>query len=158
MTDRKCAIESLDRDTCLALLPTARVGRVGWVTPDGHAMILPVNFVLDGETVVFSSGEGTKLDAVREGRVVTFEVDALEPALQAGWSVLIIGAAEVITNAAEIHRIEELHLAPWAPLRGRVFIRLPADEITGRRLPLHPGEITFVGRSPQNGDPEPGCE
>jgi hypothetical protein len=39
-----------------------------------------------------------------------------------------------------------------------VFIRLPADEITGRRLPLHPGEITFVGRSPQNGDPEPGCE
>lgn len=121
-------------------------------------MIVPVNFVLDGETIVFSAGEGTKLDAVREGRVLTFEVDALEPALQTGWSVLIIGAAEVLTSPAEIHHIEGLHLAPWAPLRDRVFIRLPADEITGRRLPLHPGEITFVGRSPQNGDPEPGCE
>jgi uncharacterized protein len=72
-------------------------------------MIVPVNFVLDGETVVFSTGEGTKRDAVREGRVLTFTVDDLEPALQAGWSFLIIGVAEVMTSPAEIHRIEELH-------------------------------------------------
>jgi uncharacterized protein len=154
-TDRKRAIESLDQDTCFALLRTASIGRVGWVTPDGHAMILPVNFVLDSETIVFSAGEGSKLDAVRKGRVLTFEVDALEPALQAGWSVLIIGAGEVITSPAQIHRIEQLHLAPWEPLLDRVFIRLPADEITGRRLLLHPGKITFVGRSPQNRDPGP---
>jgi hypothetical protein len=121
-------------------------------------MIVPVNFVLDGETIVFSTGEGTKLDAICEGRVLTFEVDALEPALQAGWSVVIIGAAEVITSPAEIHRIEGLHLAPWAPLRDRVFIGLPADEITGRRLPLHPGKITFVGWNSPNRDSEPGWE
>jgi len=147
-TDRERAIESLERDTSLALLATASIGRVGWVTPDGHAMIMPVNFVLDGETIVFSTGEGDKLDAVHEGRVLTFEVDAVEPAFQAGWSVLVIGAAEMITSPAQIQRIEELHLAPWAPLRDRVFIRLSADEITGRRLPLHPGEITFVRQSP----------
>jgi hypothetical protein len=147
-TDRERAIESLDRDTCLALLPTASIGRVGWVTPDGHAMILPVNFVLDGGTIVFSTGEGDKLDSVREGRVLTFEVDAVEPAFQAGWSVLVIGAAEVITSPAQVHRIEQLHLAPWAPLPDRVFIRLSGDEITGRRLPLHPGKITFVRQRP----------
>jgi hypothetical protein len=107
-------------------------------------MILPVNFVLDEKTVVFSTGEGDKLDAIREGRVLTFEVDAVELAFQAGWSVLVIGAAEVITSPAQIHRIEQLHLAPWVPLPDRVFVRLPAAEITGRRLPLHPGEITFV--------------
>jgi hypothetical protein len=147
-TDQERAIESLDRDTCLALLATASIGRVGWVTPDGHAMILPVNFVLDGETIVFSTGEGDKLDFVREGRVLTFEVDAVEPAFQAGWSVLVFGAAEVITGPAQIHRVEQLHLAPWAPLRDRVFIGLSADEISGRRLPLHPGKITFVRQSP----------
>jgi nitroimidazol reductase NimA-like FMN-containing flavoprotein (pyridoxamine 5'-phosphate oxidase superfamily) len=147
-TDRECAIDSLDRDACLALLPTASIGRVGWVTADGHAMILPVNFVLDGQTIVFSTGEGDKLAAVREGRVLTFEVDAVEPAFQAGWSVLVIGAAEMINSPAQIHRIEQLHLAPWAPLRDRVFIRLSADEVTGRRLPLHPGKITFVRQSP----------
>jgi uncharacterized protein len=153
--DRKRAIESLDRDTCLALLPTASIGRVGWVTPEGHAMILPVNFVLDGESIVFSTGEGDKLDAVREGRVLTFEVDAVEPAFQAGWSVLVIGAAEMITSPGQIDRVEQLHLAPWAPLRNRVFIRLPADEVAGRRLPLHPGKITFMRQSSQDRDPEP---
>jgi hypothetical protein len=107
-------------------------------------MILPVNFVLDGETLVFSTGEGDKLDAVREGRVLTFEVDAVELAVQAGWSVLVIGAAEVITSPAQIRRIEQLHLAPWVPLPDRVFIGLPAAEITGRRLLLHPGKVTFV--------------
>jgi nitroimidazol reductase NimA-like FMN-containing flavoprotein (pyridoxamine 5'-phosphate oxidase superfamily) len=147
-TDRERAIESLDRDTCLALLPTASIGRVGWVTPDGHAMIMPVNFVLDGETIVFSTGEGAKLDSVHEGRVITFEVDAVEPAFQAGWSVLVFGPAEMITSPAQIRRIEQLHLAPWAPQRDRVFIRLSANEITGRRLPLHPGKITFVRQSP----------
>ena len=143
-TDRERAIDSLDRGSCLALLATVSIGRVGWATPQGHAMILPVNFVLDGATIVFSAGEGDKLDAVREGRVLTFEVDAVELALQAGWSVLVIGTAEVITNPAQIHRIEQLHLAPWVPLPDRVFVCLPAAEITGRRLPLHPGSITFV--------------
>lgn len=107
-------------------------------------MILPVNFILDEETIVFSTGEGDKLDAVRDGRALTFEVDAVELALQAGWSVLIIGTAEVITSPAQIHRIEQLHLAPWVPLPDRVFVGLPAAEITGRRLPLHPGKVTFL--------------
>jgi len=93
-------------------------------------MILPVNFVLDEETIVFSTGEGDKLNAVREHRVLTFEVDAVEPAFHAGWSVLVIGTAEMITSPAQIHRIKQLHLAPWAPLRDRVFIRLSSDEIT----------------------------
>jgi nitroimidazol reductase NimA-like FMN-containing flavoprotein (pyridoxamine 5'-phosphate oxidase superfamily) len=72
----------LDRETCLALLATVSIGRVGWATADGRAMILPVNFVVDrgsdGDTIVFSTSEGEKLDAVREGRTLTFEVDDVE--------------------------------------------------------------------------------
>ena len=64
---------------------------------------------------------------------------------------MVIGTADVITNPAQIHHIEQLHLAPWAPLRNRVFIRLTAAEITGRRLPLHPGAITVVRQSPRIG-------
>lgn len=116
-------------------------------------MILPVNFVVDGETVVFSSGEGDKLDAIRQGRMITFEADTVELALQAGWSVLIIGTAEVITSPAQINRIEQLHLAPWVSQPSRVFIRLVATKITGRRLPLHPGEITFVRQADVAGPP-----
>jgi nitroimidazol reductase NimA-like FMN-containing flavoprotein (pyridoxamine 5'-phosphate oxidase superfamily) len=144
-------IENLDRETCLALLTTVGIGRVGWATADGRAMILPVNFVLDrgsdGDTIVFSTSEGEKLDAVREGRLVTFEVDDVELALRTGWSVLVIGSAEVITSPAQIQRIEQLQLAPWVPLPGRVFVRISAAKITGRRLPLHPGKITVIGRA-----------
>lgn len=137
-------IENLDRETCLALLATVSIGRVGWATVDGRAMILPVNFVVDCDTIVFSSSEGDKLDAVREGRTLTFEVDDVELALRTGWSVLAVGSAEVITSPAQIHRIEQLHLAPWVALPDRVFVRIPAAEITGRRLPLHPGKITVI--------------
>ena len=142
------AIENLDRETCLGLLTTVSIGRVGWATPQAHAMILPVNFVLDrdidGESIVFSTSEGDKLAAVREDRVITFEVDDVELAVQAGWSVLVMGRAEVITDPAQVHRIEQLHLAPWVCLPGRVFVRIPVTEVTGRRLPLHPGKITVI--------------
>ncbi len=107
-------------------------------------MILPVNFVVDGDTIVFTTSEGEKLDAVREGRTLTFEVDDVELALRTGWSVLAVGSAEVITSPAQIHRIDQLHLAPWVASPDRVFVRIPAAEITGRRLPLNPGKITVV--------------
>jgi uncharacterized protein len=141
-------IENLDRETCLGLLATVSIGRVGWATPQGRAMILPVNFVLDSDTdgvsIVFSTSAGDKLDAVRDGRVITFEVDDVELAVQAGWSVLVMGRAEVITDPAQVHRVEQLRLAPWVCLPDRVFVRIPATEVTGRRLPLHPGKISVI--------------
>lgn len=107
-------------------------------------MILPVNFVVDGDTVVFSTSEGDKLEAVRQNRAITFEVDDVEQALHTGWSVLVVGRAEVITDPAQVHRIDQLHLAPWVSLPDRVFVRVTAAEISGRRLPLHPGKITII--------------
>jgi uncharacterized protein len=142
------AIENLDREACLGLLATVSIGRVGWATPQGRAMILPVNFVLDrdtdGASIVISTSEGDKLDAVRDGRVITFEVDDAELAVQAGWSVLVMGRTEMITDPAQVHRIEQLHLAPWVSIPDRVYVRIPATEVTGRRLPLHPGKITII--------------
>lgn len=72
--------------------------------------------------------------------------------------LLVIGAAEVITSPAQSRRTEQLHLAPWGSLRDRGFIRLPADEITGRRISLNPGTITLIRESSQNRDPEFGPE
>jgi hypothetical protein len=47
-----------------------------------------------GETIVFSTGEGDKLDSVREGRVLTFEVDAVERHSRRGGASWSSGAAE----------------------------------------------------------------
>jgi len=141
MTDPDQA-QPLDRGACFELLRTVGIGRIAWATDDGRALVLPVNFVVDGDAVVFKTAHGSKLTAVSEGRPLSFEADDMEPALHVGWSVLITGVAEVVTEPDEIRRLEELPLAPWGRTPKPFFVRLPAGEPTGRRLPLHPGGVT----------------
>jgi nitroimidazol reductase NimA-like FMN-containing flavoprotein (pyridoxamine 5'-phosphate oxidase superfamily) len=144
MADDDKHARSLRRDTCFDLLRTVGVGRVAWATDAGEAVVLPVNFVVDEDAIVFRTAEGGKLDAVREGRPISFEADDVEPALHVGWSVLMIGQAEVVVAAEEVGRLDQLPLAPWERTPKQVFVRLRADTMTGRRLPLHPGGVTFL--------------
>jgi uncharacterized protein len=144
-------LEVLDRSTCLGLLQTVVIGRVAWVTDSGDAAVVPVNFVMVDDGIVFRTAEGHKLDAVQEGRRLCFEADDVEPALHVGWSVMITGTAEVVTDADEIRRLELSPLAPWDPAPKPFFVRIRASEMTGRRIPLRSGGVT-VER--QQGDME----
>ncbi len=144
MASRDYQMEVLDLDTCLELLRTVVIGRVAWAAEDGHAVVLPVNFVVDGDSVVLRTSEGGKLDAVRHGHRLSFEADDVEPALRVGWSVLITGVAEIVTDADEVRGLQNLPLAPWEPTPKPFFARVQAREVTGRRLPLHPGGVTFA--------------
>lgn len=65
-------VETLDCQAGLALLSTVAIGRVAWATANGIVVVLLVNFILDGETIVFSTGPGDELTAVRDGRQVSF--------------------------------------------------------------------------------------
>jgi nitroimidazol reductase NimA-like FMN-containing flavoprotein (pyridoxamine 5'-phosphate oxidase superfamily) len=105
-------METLDRDTCFELLRTVAIGRVAWAAEDGHAVVLPVNFVVNGDSVVFRTAEGSKLHAVREGHRLSFEADDVEPALHVGWSVLITGVAEILSEAEQVRRLEDHDNAP----------------------------------------------
>jgi nitroimidazol reductase NimA-like FMN-containing flavoprotein (pyridoxamine 5'-phosphate oxidase superfamily) len=136
------ALQPLDRDACLERLATVAFGRVGWATSTGTVVILPVNFVLDGGTIVFGTGLGEKLTAIRDGRRISFQADNGEWALHSGWSVLITGTAEVVQDAEQARRLEHLHLATWAPVSERFFVRLLIDEVTGRLLTPGPGGVT----------------
>ncbi|WP_433258110.1 pyridoxamine 5'-phosphate oxidase family protein [Streptosporangium sp. CA-135522] len=132
--------EVLDRDTCMALLRTVGVGRIAWSAPSGEVVVLPVNFVVDHDGVVFKTSRGGKLDAVRRGAPLSFEADDIEPALRVGWSVLLIGVGEIVTDPGQVRRLEELP-ATWAVMVESVFVRLTARQVTGRRLPLQPGGV-----------------
>ncbi|MFI7057579.1 pyridoxamine 5'-phosphate oxidase family protein [Streptosporangium canum] len=132
--------EVLDRDTCMALLRTVKVGRVAWSTPSGEVVVLPVNFVVDHDGVVFTSSRGGKLDAVHRGGPLSFEADDIEPALRVGWSVLLVGVGEIVTDPDQVRRLEELP-ATWIAAAEPVFVRLTARQVTGRRLPLQPGGV-----------------
>lgn len=47
--------------------------------------MLPVHYVMDGDSVLFRSGRGTKLDAGRRGALASFEVDAIDERTRTGW-------------------------------------------------------------------------
>ena len=135
-------LQILDTDACLALLRSVAVGRIAWATDDGTASILPVNFILDGTTLVFTTAPGSKMDAIQARRPLTLEADDLEPALRTAWSVIATGPAEIVTDPAEIQRLKTLPLAPWVSSPKPFFVRLTPEKISGRRIPLHPGGVT----------------
>jgi uncharacterized protein len=105
----------LSRDDCLGLLAAHNFGRlaVTMATP----VIRPVNYVFDGpsQSVVFRTAAGSKLHALLLEAHAAFEIDGIEPASRSGWSVIIVGRSEEITNPGEIRRVEQLGLDDWAP-------------------------------------------
>ncbi|MFI6927154.1 pyridoxamine 5'-phosphate oxidase family protein [Nonomuraea spiralis] len=135
------AIRVMDREECLTLLSMVPVGRVAWARPDGTLVVLPVNFTLDADTVVFRIPPGPILEAIESGVPMAFEVDDMEPAMRTGWSVLLTGVGEVVRDPAETGRLERLTGAPWPELEDPVLVRLSLHRMAGRRLPLHPGGV-----------------
>jgi uncharacterized protein len=129
-------LTNLSREECLRLLRAhpVHVGRVGLNDVDGQPLVLPVNYRLDGEAIVFRTEPGSLLDQQAGGHRVAFEVDEVDPAWEDGWSVLVKGTVERITDEAEQDRLDDLGLRPWAPGDRTVYLRVPADMITGRRI------------------------
>jgi len=127
----------LEEAECLRLLGRGHFGRVG-IVDDGRPVVLPVNYVFDEGHVVFQSTDGTKLDAALTGRLVAFEIDAIDPMYHGGFSVLAYGPAAAVDDPAEIERLSSLPLRPWWPGSRDRWIRIRVDEISGRRLRSDP--------------------
>src|SRR4029453_7064671 len=88
--DSRTGLEVLDRDECLRLLASDPVGRVA-VVVDARPMIFPVNYALDGESIVFRSDAGSKVSGATSGFPMSFEIDGIDEILHTGWSVVVNG-------------------------------------------------------------------
>jgi len=126
-------LEVLDRDECMVLLGSSTLGRVG-CTSGALPIVLPVNFLLIGEAVVFRTGVGTKLEAATRNSVVAFEVDAMDPAAHTGWSVLVTGFAREVTSAFELDSLRVDRIPRWAPAGDGRVVSISTDLVSGRRL------------------------
>lgn len=82
----------LSRQQCLDLLADEYVGRLA-VIVGRRPEIFPVNYVLDGDAIVFRTASGTKLSGTTQGEVA-FEVDQLHLPSHSGWSVVVHGVAQ----------------------------------------------------------------
>jgi nitroimidazol reductase NimA-like FMN-containing flavoprotein (pyridoxamine 5'-phosphate oxidase superfamily) len=129
----RAGLEILDADQCLGLLRTVLVGRVA-VSPGGIPTILPVNFALLDTSVVFRTGDGTKLDAAIRNAVVAFEADAIHSLFETGWSVVVAGVAEEVRDLTKIDRVTQMGLRPWAPGSRSHLIKINPTIVSGRRI------------------------
>jgi len=126
-------LEVLGRDECLQLLASMTLGRVG-CTSGALPIVLPVNFRLVGDEVVFRTGVGTKLDAATRNAVVAFEVDDMDPLSHEGWSVLVTGVSREVADPEELASLVASAIPRWAPRSDGRVVAISTDLVSGRRI------------------------
>ena len=133
-TDERTGLENLDVATCWQLLRADSVGRLA-VAVGRQIDIFPVNYVVDGSSILVRTGAGTKLAGAVLGTSVAFEIDGVDRENSQGWSVVVHGRAQELERLEEILAAEDTGLQPWAESHKDRWMRVRADEVTGRRIP-----------------------
>jgi nitroimidazol reductase NimA-like FMN-containing flavoprotein (pyridoxamine 5'-phosphate oxidase superfamily) len=119
------------------------VGRIAYNGRYGPT-VLPVNYRLYEDSVVFRTGQDSALDEdLRTGIAdaeykIAFEIDELDPGAREGWSVLIQGSAHHVTAEQERAAVARTGVSPWAGGTKELYMRIVPTRITGRRI-SHPG-------------------
>ena len=132
-------VEALDEQECLSLIAGGGVGRIGYSSRFGPA-VLPVNYALYEGTIVFRTDLHSPMVAdLRTGIAdaeynVAFEIDQLQPVTQEGWSVLVQGSAHFVDSEEELAPIARLGVQAWAGGPKDQFLRIVPTHITGRRI------------------------
>ena len=146
--------ELKDPETIRAMLERSEVGRMATVNKKGIPVIKPVNFLyLDEKIYIHSSKKGEKVEDIRRGSPVCFEVDepiayraAGEIGCKAGYyyrSIIIKGKASFVEDRRKKTRILETMMEKYQPegndwkfqeeaLRKTAVIEIQIKEITGK--------------------------
>ena len=130
----RSGLEILGPDECRDLLRHAEVGRIVF-THNALPAIQPVNYVLDGEDIVFRTSRTSRLATAATGTIVAFEIDEFDAATRTGWSVVAVGPARRVSAAGGVTPLEGIDLRTWAPGRRDLFVRIRPEMLSGRRTP-----------------------
>jgi|SRR5215218_9711978 len=129
--------EDLESHECWRLLRAVSVGRLAvWV--EDHPDIFPINYTVDHGTLVFRTGEGTKLGAATGEKPVALEADGVDADTGLAWSVVVKGQAGAVKNPEELLNTVGLLLFPWEAGKKEHFVRIVPGSITGRRFKVAP--------------------
>jgi nitroimidazol reductase NimA-like FMN-containing flavoprotein (pyridoxamine 5'-phosphate oxidase superfamily) len=130
--------ESLELSSteCELLLRAGVAGRIAVSTPNGPH-IVPVNYSVVDDAIVVRTSAYSLLGTHGRNVVLAFEVDHVDHAQQHGWSVQARGRSEVVTGADDLEHIRTSWAPrPWAAGTRNLFLRIPWNDLTGRRLGL----------------------
>jgi nitroimidazol reductase NimA-like FMN-containing flavoprotein (pyridoxamine 5'-phosphate oxidase superfamily) len=126
-------LSTISPDRCLALLGSVAFGRVVF-THRALPAIRPVNHIVDNGHIIIRSSLGSGITgAARDGTVVAYEADQIDPDSRTGWSVVVTGLARLVDDPDDLARYQQL-LDPWVDGRMDCVISIPADLVTGYQL------------------------
>lgn len=125
-------IRDLSRAECLSALRGDHLGRLA-VSQGALPLILPVNYAMDGTSIVFRTRQGGLLDRACRNTIVAFEIDQYDATAGSGWSVLVVGVANAL-YASEWLRAVKLGLTSSGAGDGAVFIKIVPGNLSGRRV------------------------
>jgi len=131
MTDTISPVLHLETAKAWDILAGQRLGRLAVASGTG-VDIFPINYAVDGESIVFRTAEGSKLSSLKANNQVTFETDRWDALF--GFSVVAKGRATPITSPDELRMVMKLKLRPWVPTVKLTFVRILVDSISGRRF------------------------
>jgi uncharacterized protein len=130
-------LKELGLDECRRLLSGHHFGRLAFLDRVGvQPMITPVNYAFVDDSVVLRSDEGSKFRAAVENAGAAFEIDGVDEQRRVGWSVVVRGRVQAVTDPEEIARLQDVELVTWAPGNRPHYLRLKPGRITGRQIDI----------------------
>ena len=135
MSDTNDPVDILTESECWERVRVQELGRL--VTRVQDVMdIFPVNYVVDGDSILFRTAAGSKLFELTVNDEVLFEVD--DHTDTDAWSVVIRGHAETLDTSEDVERADGLGLRPWVPTLKYTWVRVVAQAVTGRAFAFAP--------------------
>lgn len=130
MVDADNPVAELTVEECWDLLEGDEFGRLAYRLVD-EVHLVPINYVLDGRSILFRTNSGNKLLAAALSSDVAFELDWHDR--HSAWSVVARGRLRRLEED-EQHRIDGLASWPWVPSAKYEVVELDPQFVTGRRF------------------------
>ena len=125
-------VEVLTEAECWSMLREHELGRVAFRHGDG-LQILPINYAIAGEHIVFRTATGSKYSDLLQDADVAFEVDAVSD--ETAESVVCRGVAVELSGEQAL-MTDQLRLRPWVATHKAHVMAIRVTEISGRRFHL----------------------
>ncbi len=130
MTDEM--VSELTSEECWEMLREEEFGRLAYRLVD-EVHITPINYAVEGGSLLFRTAEGNKLLAVAMGSEVALEIDRYGE----DWarSVVVRGPARLLPED-QAHRAENVPLRPWVPTLKYNVVEIEPKVVSGRAFEL----------------------
>ena len=130
MTDQ--VVTELSPEECWEMLRDEEFGRLAYLLA-GEVHITPINYAVEGSSLLFRTAEGNKLLAVVMGSDVALEIDQYGE--DRARSVVVRGPARLLPED-EAHRAENVPLRPWVPTLKYNVVEIEPRVVSGRAFEL----------------------